>query len=78
MRDEVVIREVPAISERHLPCTVIPVSSLGPQRLVLSTSVSWAGGGIGRRSGLKIRCPQGREGSSPSPPTIIIEEYPGA
>lgn len=26
-------------------------------------------GGIGRRYGLKIRCPLGREGSSPSPGT---------
>lgn len=30
---------------------------------------SRASGGIGRRSGLKIRGPQGHEGSSPSSPT---------
>jgi hypothetical protein len=29
------------------------------------------GGGIGRRSGLKIRWPQGRAGSSPAPGTIV-------
>ena len=28
------------------------------------------GGGIGRRYGLKIRCPKGRAGSSPAPGTI--------
>ena len=28
-------------------------------------------GGIGRRSGLKIRRPRGREGSNPSPGTMI-------
>lgn len=31
----------------------------------------WAGGGIGIRARLKILCPFGREGSSPSPPTIL-------
>ena len=29
------------------------------------------GGGIGRRYGLKIRCPKGRAGSSPAPGTTI-------
>jgi hypothetical protein len=29
----------------------------------------WGGGGIGRRSGLKIHRPRGLEGSSPSRPT---------
>ena len=32
---------------------------------------SRASGGIGRHDGLKIRCPQGHEGSSPSSPTKI-------
>ncbi len=27
---------------------------------------NWTGGGIGRRRGLKILCPQGRVGSSPT------------
>ncbi len=31
--------------------------------------VSRASGGIGRHDGLKIRCPKGLEGSSPSSPT---------
>lgn len=31
----------------------------------------WASGGIGRRSGLKIRDPKGCEGSSPSLPTSV-------
>ena len=30
------------------------------------------GGGIGRHNGLKIRCPKGREGSTPFPGTILI------
>ena len=29
------------------------------------------GGGIGRRYGLKIRCPKGRAGSIPAPGTMI-------
>ena len=32
-------------------------------------SASSPGGGIGRRYGLKIRCPKGRAGSSPAPGT---------
>ena len=30
------------------------------------------GGGIGRRYGLKIRCPKGRAGSIPAPGTIFL------
>ena len=30
----------------------------------------WGSDGIGSHNGLKIRCPSGREGSSPSSPTI--------
>ncbi len=33
------------------------------------TPLSRASGGIGRHDGLKIRCPKGLEGSSPSSPT---------
>ena len=37
---------------------------------VLPKSPLWECGGIGIRNGLKIRRPRGREGSSPSTPTI--------
>ena len=30
----------------------------------------WGSDGIGSHNGLKIHCPKGREGSSPSSPTI--------
>ena len=32
-------------------------------------------GGIGRRAGLKIRCPQGRMGSSPIPGTEFLSRF---
>ena len=36
----------------------------------------WAGGEIGRRTGLKIPRPKGREGSIPSPPTTPFYTIP--
>lgn len=44
----------------------IPLISRG---LVREDVHQWACGGTGRRAGLRSRCPQGREGSSPSWPT---------
>ena len=34
----------------------------------------WGNDGIGSHNGLKIHCPKGREGSSPSSPTIKIKK----
>ena len=34
--------------------------------------MNWLNGGIGRRKGLKIPCPYGREGSSPSSATYTL------
>ena len=53
------------------PPTALPFRShqtflTRPQLAVLTDPTTGRSGGIGRRGGLKIRCPQGLEGSSPS------------
>ncbi len=45
---------------------MLSAQQLGVHSSSLTTTLICRGGGIGRRAGLKIRCPQGREGSSPS------------
>ncbi len=42
------------------------------QNQVLILLEAWAGGGTGRRDGLKIRWPQGRAGSSPALPSSFV------
>ena len=48
----------------------IPVRARGPATI---RRVIGPDGGIGRRGGLKIPCPQGRVGSSPTPGTVLQE-----
>lgn len=39
----------------------------------LPSGTARASGGIGRRAGFRFLCPKGREGSSPSSPTVKLQ-----